>query len=220
MGDNTVNNTLNNAMDNAESEIALKVTDLYRRQGHFELKDISFTLEKGYIMGLVGRMGSGKSTLLKCILNPGLIKSGSVSYEGKAGFIMEDAPFLPEATLKENMKLYGKLYRGYDEAEFSDRLKRVGLGDHKVYGLLSKGEKVRFQFAFAMGHHPGLLLLDEPTSGLDVSFRREFLYMLQETIEQNMTGIIIATHIVEDLDRVADYIGTMEDGRMTGFEMK
>ena len=71
-----------------------------------------------------------------------------------------------------------------------------------------------------MGHHPGLLLLDEPTSGLDVSFRREFLYMLQETVEQNMTSIIIATHIVEDLDRVADYIGTMENGRMTGFDAK
>ena len=140
MSENGTKNISNKVLNSAESEIALKVTDLCRRQGRFELKDISFALEKGYIMGLVGRMGSGKSTLLKCILNPALIKSGSVSYEGKAGFIMEDAPFLPEATLKENMKLYGKLYMDYDEAEFSDRLKGVGLGDHKVYGLLSKGE--------------------------------------------------------------------------------
>ena len=95
MSENGTKNISNKVLNSAESEIALKVTDLCRRQGRFELKDISFALEKGYIMGLVGRMGSGKSTLLKCILNPALIKSGSVSYEGKAGFIMEDAPFLP-----------------------------------------------------------------------------------------------------------------------------
>lgn len=84
-------------------ESALMVRGLCRQQGKFELRDISFTLPRGYIMGLVGRMGSGKTTLLKSILNPSLIKSGSVEYEGQAGFIMEDAPFFAEATLKENM---------------------------------------------------------------------------------------------------------------------
>lgn len=75
-------------------ENALMVRNLCRKQGKFKLHDISFTLPKGYIMGLVGRMGSGKTTLLKSILNPSLIGSGSVEYEGQAGFIMEDAPFL------------------------------------------------------------------------------------------------------------------------------
>lgn len=88
------------------------------------------------------------------------------------------------------MDVFKNLYKNYDEKEFYERLKRVGLEDHKVYGLLSKGEKVRFQFAFAMGHHPRLLLLDEPTSGLDVTFRREFLYMLQEAVEKQMISVI------------------------------
>lgn len=196
-------------------ESALMVRGLCRQQGKFELRDISFTLPRGYIMGLVGRMGSGKTTLLKSILNPSLIKSGSVEYEGQAGFIMEDAPFFAEATLKENMDVFKNLYKNYDEKEFYERLKRVGLEDHKVYGLLSKGEKVRFQFAFAMGHHPRLLLLDEPTSGLDVTFRREFLYMLQEAVEKQMISVIFSTHLTDELERIADFIGVMDNGTLT-----
>lgn len=196
-------------------ESALMVRGLCRQQGKFELRDISFTLPRGYIMGLVGRMGSGKTTLLKSILNPSLIKSGSVEYEGQAGFIMEDAPFFAEATLKENMEVFKNLYKNYDEKEFYERLKRVGLEDHKVYGLLSKGEKVRFQFAFAMGHHPRLLLLDEPTSGLDVTFRREFLYMLQEAVEKQMISVVFSTHLTDELERIADFIGIMDNGTLT-----
>lgn len=196
-------------------ESALMVRGLCRQQGKFELRDISFTLPRGYIMGLVGRMGSGKTTLLKSILNPSLIKSGSVEYEGQAGFIMEDAPFFAEATLKENMDVFKNLYKNYDEKEFYERLKRVGLEDHKVYGLLSKGEKVRFQFAFAMGHHPRLLLLDEPTSGLDVTFRREFLYMLQEAVEKQMISVIFSTHLTDELKCIADFIGIMDNGTLT-----
>ena len=196
-------------------ESALMVRGVCRQQGKFELRDISFTLPRGYIMGLVGRMGSGKTTLLKSILNPSLIKSGSVEYEGQAGFIMEDAPFFAEATLKENMDVFKNLYRNYDEKEFYERLKRVELDDHKVYGLLSKGEKVRFQFAFAMGHHPRLLLLDEPTSGLDVTFRREFLYMLQEAVEKQMISVIFSTHLTDELERIADFIGIMDNGTLT-----
>ena len=196
-------------------ESALMVRGLCRQQGKFELRDISFTLPRGYIMGLVGRMGSGKTTLLKSILNPSLIKSGSVEYEGQAGFIMEDAPFFIEATLKENMELFKNLYIDYDEKEFYDRLRSVGLEEHKVYGLLSKGEKVRFQFAFAMGHHPRLLLLDEPTSGLDVTFRREFLYMLQEAVEKQMISVVFSTHLTDELERIADFIGVMDNGTLT-----
>lgn len=196
-------------------ESALMVRNLCRKQGKFKLHDISFTLPKGYIMGLVGRMGAGKTTLLESILNPSLIGSGSVEYEGQAGFIMEDAPFFAEATLKENMDVFKNLYKNYDEKEFYVRLKRVGLEDHKVYGLLSKGEKVRFQFAFAMGHYPGLLLLDEPTSGLDVTFRREFLYMLQEAVEKQMISVIFSTHLTDELERIADFIGVMDNGTLT-----
>ncbi len=195
-------------------ENALIVDGLCAKQGKFELHDISFTLPKGYIMGLVGRMGSGKTTLLKNILNPALIKSGSVKYDAQAGFIMEDAPFFIEATLKENMEVFKNLYKNYDEREFYDRLRSVGLEEHKVYGLLSKGEKVRFQFAFAMGHHPGLLLLDEPTSGLDVSFRREFLYMIQEAVEKQLVSVIFSTHLTDELERIADFIGVMENGTL------
>lgn len=201
--------------ENNQEKNALEVKNLCRKQGKFKLHDISFTLPRGYIMGIVGRMGSGKTTLLKSILNPGLTDSGSVLYDKQAGFIMEDAPFIEGATLRENMELFKNLYNNYDEEEFYTRIKSVGLGDHKVYGLLSKGEKVRFQFAFAMGHHPELLLLDEPTSGLDVAFRREFLYMLQEAVEKEMVSVIISTHLTGELERIADFIGVMDNGTLS-----
>lgn len=201
--------------ENNQEKNALEVKNLCRKQGKFKLHDISFTLPRGYIMGIVGRMGSGKTTLLKSILNPGLTDSGSVLYDKQAGFIMEDAPFIDGATLRENMELFKNLYNNYDEEEFYTRIKSVGLGDHKVYGLLSKGEKVRFQFAFAMGHHPELLLLDEPTSGLDVAFRREFLYMLQEAVEKEMVSVIISTHLTGELERIADFIGVMDNGTLS-----
>ena len=201
--------------ENNQEKNALEVKNLCRKQGKFKLHDISFTLPRGYIMGIVGRMGSGKTTLLKSILNPGLTDSGSVLYDKQAGFIMEDAPFIEGATLRENMELFKNLYNNYDEEEFYTSIKSVGLGDHKVYGLLSKGEKVRFQFAFAMGHHPELLLLDEPTSGLDVAFRREFLYMLQEAVEKEMVSVIISTHLTGELERIADFIGVMDNGTLS-----
>ena len=193
--------------ENNQEKNALEVKNLCRKQGKFKLHDISFTLPRGYIMGIVGRMGSGKTTLLKSILNPGLMDSGSVLYDKQAGFIMEDAPFIEGATLRENMELFKNLYNNYDEEEFYTRLKSVGLGDHKVYGLLSKGDKVR--------HHPELLLLDEPTSGLDVAFRREFLYMLQEAVEKEMVSVIISTHLTGELERIADFIGVMDDGTLS-----
>ena len=178
-------------------------------------RPLDFTMERGEKVVLFGANGIGKTTLLKSILNPGLTDSGSVLYDKQAGFIMEDAPFIEGATLRENMELFKNLYNNYDEEEFYTRIKSVGLGAHKVYGLLSKGEKVRSQFAFAMGHHPELLLLDEPTSGLDVAFRREFLYMLQEAVEKEMVSVIISTHLTGELERIADFIGVMDNGTLS-----
>lgn len=199
----------------------LTVKGLNRRVGNFYLKDISFSMEKGYIMGLVGKMGAGKTSLLECLINPDQAGSGSfVAYDGHAGCVMEHMPFLYDATLKENAMLFGRLYEEYSQERFQTWLERVGLGLDKYYGNLSKGEKVKFQFAVAMAHKPSLLILDEPTAGLDAAFRSEFLYMIQEAVEKEMVSVIISTHLTDDLEKVADYIGYMEEGRLFFCENK
>lgn len=205
-----------------EEKLAVNVQHYFKKVGKFQLYDITFSLKEGYIMGLVGRMGSGKSTLLRCLIQgeiPGKAgNKGSIEIVGGVGAVTEEMPFLIDATLKENAELYGSLYPDYDMELFQDYLRKIGLGSHLVYGLLSKGEKMKFQLAFAMSHQPKVLILDEPTAGLDASFRGEFLRMIQEYVEVNMASVIISTHMIEDLNKVADYIGYMENGELVKME--
>lgn len=194
-------------------ETALEVDIDRKNIGRFQLRDIHFVLKKGYILGVTGRMGAGKTSLMKYILNPGKPgKQNRIWYGGNAGAIMEGMPFLETASLNENAGIYGILYEDYSEELFREYLQRVDLGGHMIYGHLSKGEKIKFQYAFAMSHNPTLLILDEPDSGLDVTFRREFWYLLQEAVEKKMISVIISSHHTEELEKIADYIGYMEDG--------
>lgn len=195
------------------SEYAVMVKNLNKKRGKFRLTDINFSLEKGYIMGLVGRMGAGKTTLMNCLINKRGVGT-SVNVDGDIGVIMEDMPFLNMCSLDENARIFGGLSERYSEELYKEYLKRVGLSGGQVYNKLSKGEKIKFQLAFAMSMQPSLLILDEPTSGLDVVFRKSFLYMIQEMVAEKMVSVIISTHLTEDLDKVADYIGYIDGGRL------
>lgn len=98
--------------------------------------------------------------------------------------------------------------------EFHQYLKKFELRAGTVYAELSKGMRMKFQLAFALAHKPKLLLMDEATGDLDVVFQKEFFYLLQEAVEQNMVSVIIATHVTEDLDKIADYVACVEEGSL------
>lgn len=209
----------------------LVVEQVNKRYKDFSLKDISFTLPGGYILGLIGKNGAGKTTLMNCLIGSVDYK-GRISVEGatntlhkrsateKIGFIVEDAPFFKKETLGKNGELLGALYEDWDEKKFYAYLSRLELHYDMVYGELSKGMETKFQLAFALAHSPRLLILDEPTGGLDPVFRRSFLKILQDMVNEEMLSVIISTHLTTDLDKVADYVMLLDEGEIVFYEDK
>ena len=216
---------------------ALKVQGLTKSffqfgKGKFSVEDISFTLERGYMLGLIGRNGAGKSTLLRLILQSLPRKRGTMEIAGYdvathateakklVGYVGEDFYFLPKESLRENGRVLGLFYPEFSMDRYLELLARFEVGAEKLAGQLSKGETTKAQLAFALAHKPELLLLDEPTGGLDPVVRRDFLYVLQSELVDERMCIIFSTHITEDLDKVADYVAMMEKGRLLFYETK
>lgn len=210
----------------------LEVKGLTKKYFSFALRDVSFSLEPGYILGLTGRNGAGKTTLIKQLIHPETATCGSVIINGidakkeplrakqEIGVLMEEQPFLTDMSLELNGTLLGAFYERFDLEKFHDYLRKFELSREASYRELSRGMRMKFQLAFALAHSPKLLLMDEATGGLDVVFRREFYYLLQEAVEKELVSVIISTHVTEDLDKVADYVAFIDGGRMKFYESK
>lgn len=205
----------------------IELTNVSKKLGDFWLKDITFSIPKGYIMGLIGANGAGKTTLLHLIM--GLYKptKGSVKVNGREssieeiavgneiGYVLnEEGLFTENLTLLQNGELYGKYYENYDRALLQTYCERFELSFDKKLKEHSKGEKLKFQFAFALAHKPSLLILDEPTASFDPEFREEFVKVLMEFMEDEEHGIVLATHLTRDLERLADYITFLDHGEL------
>ena len=204
----------------------LQISNLSKSLGKFTLKDISLELPDGYIMGLIGPNGSGKTTLLHLILglyhpNTGTVLIDGLDYENheqaikeRLGCVLQESLFNDSMSLLENAEHYGKYYKQYDREILREYLERFKLEPSKLHNKLSKGEELKFQFAFALSHQPKLLILDEPTANFDPEFREEFLSILKDYIADGTKSIILATHLTEDLDQFADYIAYLNHGNL------
>lgn len=197
----------------------------------FCLSDLSFSLERGYILGLIGRNGSGKTTLIRSILQMNSYK-GHMEVAGysmqketmkakkKIAYVGDDLRFLNQESLKQCGRIYGAFYENYHEERFLELLDRLEIGSRLMGNALSKGQTYRAQLAFALSHEAELLLMDEPTGGLDPVARQVFLRILQEELENEKMGILFSTHVTEDLDKVADYVMLLEKGNMVFWKTK
>lgn len=204
--------------------IALR--NLTKSWENFTLQDISAQLPAGYIIGLIGPNGSGKTTLLSLLLGLYRPTAGELTVDGKSyekeerqlhdeiGFVLQERFYDNAYTLRENADMYGSYYSLYEKEEFLSYCERFGLEVTRRYQKLSKGEELKFQFAFALSHHPKWLFLDEPTGNFDPEFRSEFLHLLKEFVSDEAHGVVLATHLTEDLDRLADYILYLERGKL------
>ncbi len=207
----------------------LEIKDLCKKYEKFELKNVSFTMEKGYIMGYIGRNGAGKTTTLKTMLNLVHADSGSVSVFGtsneyeikqKIGFMFGGISYYPKKRLRTITSVTKQFYDGWDDNIYQDYLRRFKLDDNKRVDELSDGMKVKYALALALSHNAKLLILDEPTSGLDPVSRDDLLELFQELIEDGQRSILFSTHITSDLEKCADYITYIKDGQIIASTVK
>jgi len=215
-----------------ETSGILEVRGLCKQYPDFQLADVSFTLPRGYIMGLIGPNGAGKTTTLKLILGALRRDAGSIRAFGldpveagvevrsRIGFVHDEPRFYRSLTLTQNAALVARLYPSWNDDTFRRLSTAFELSLDKRFGQLSHGNKTKFALALALSHRAELVVLDEPTSGLDPVFRRDLLDTLTELLQDERTSILFSTHITSDLERIADYITLIQNGRIVFSEAK
>ncbi len=210
----------------------IEIKDLCKSYKDFSLKNVSITLQPGYIMGFIGPNGAGKSTTIKLIMN--LIKrdSGTISVLGmnnilhekeiksRIGFVYDENYYYEDLTISEVKRIMAPFYMSWDNNAFEKYISRFSLPSDKKIKELSKGMKMKFSLAMALSHKAELILMDEPTTGLDPVFRSELLDILLEIIQDENVSIFFSTHITTDLEKVADYITFINKGQIVFSESK
>lgn len=204
----------------------LSVQKLCKSYRNFSLKEVSFSLESGYIMGFIGANGAGKTTTLKSMLGLLHKDSGSIRILGKdfaknelelkqhIGYAFGGIDYYAKTRIKHITDVYRRFYSNWDQSLYETYMKRFALDENKRPSELSHGMRVKYSLALALSHHAKLLLLDEPTSGLDPIARDNLLELFRELIESGERSILFSTHITSDLEKCADFITYIENGRI------
>lgn len=208
-------------------EATIKVKNLNKKYEGFELKNISFEIPEGSIVGLIGENGAGKTTTIKSILN--IIKSeGEIQVFGKdikqnekeikskLGVVLDDSFLSEYLTPKKINSIMKDFYNTWDKKLFEKYIKIFKLPENKMIKDFSSGMKMKLKIATAISHKPQILILDEPTSGLDPIVRNEILDIFRQFIAEDETrSILISTHITTDLEHISDYIMFIKNGEIT-----
>ncbi|THF81680.1 ABC transporter ATP-binding protein [Cohnella fermenti] len=223
---------MNERVDGRRGEFAIEIRSLTKRFSRFALEDVTLNVKQGYITGLVGANGAGKSTLIKAMLGMSVPLAGEVRLFGeplagkedalkeRIGYVADDSHFYEHLSIGAMKSVYAPFYRKWDERLFRRYLERFELSPKATIRSLSKGMKMKLALAFALSHQAELLIMDEPTAGLDPVFRRELLDILAELMLDERQTILFSTHITTDLDRIADYIAFLHQGKLAFHESK
>lgn len=215
-----------------ENNYILKVKNLCKTYKDFSLDNISFSLEKGYVMGFIGTNGAGKSSTIKLIMNMIKRDNGIIEVFGKdnleheveikdrVGFVYDENIYFEDFTIEAMKNLICPFYSKWDDKQFYKYIKEFDLDPKKKIKKLSKGMKTKFSLATALSHNAELIIMDEPTAGLDPVFRRELLEILHYIMEDENKGVFFSTHITGDLDKIADYITFINNGKIVFSESK
>lgn len=203
----------------------LEVDGVTKHYEGFTLDNVSFSLPAGSIMGLIGENGAGKTTTIKAILN--LISSeGSVMICGldhiknekevknKVGAVLDDCNFYPALKPENISKILGSIHPQWDDDLFRKYLKDFRVPENKIIKEMSRGTQVKLNIAAALSHKPNLLILDESTSGLDPVSRDEILDIFLDFVQDENHSILVSSHITSDLEKVADYITYIHNGKV------
>lgn len=210
-------------------EILLAFEQVTGTKGKFRLQNISFALPAGYIMGLMGVNGAGKTTLMNYIMNEKSAYTGTIKIAGQdmkqddgklkniIGLVSEENRFLNERTAAQNVEILSGFYEDFDKEIFRSAMETMGVSGNLTYGKMSRGERLKFQMAFAMAHHARLYLLDEVTVGMDPVFRMDFFRLLQRIIRDGQCSVLMTSHIESEMEQKTDYVGILEQGNLVHF---
>ena len=210
----------------------LEVSGINKSYDDFSLKDISFYLPEGCITGFVGINGAGKTTTLRSILGLTNNVSGKINFFGmdikgneseikdRIGIVLDDGCFYDELTISEMKSIIAPAYKNWCEQDFIDYLERFELNPKQKINTLSKGMRMKYALALSLSHKAELLIMDEPTSGLDPLVRGQLLKILTEYMENGGKGVFFSTHITSDLDKIADMLIMIDNGRIVFREEK
>lgn len=204
----------------------LNVCEVTKKFENFNLNNVSFNIQENCITGFLGKNGAGKTTLIKILL--GLLKtdSGEVTFfsnkygkdnssiKNKIGVVLDDGFFYDNLSLDEMKDLIASSYSHWNEEKYQEYLKKFRLNPKQSISTLSKGMKLKYSLALALSHGADLLIMDEPTSGLDPEIRKELMDIISEFVQEEGRSAFFSTHITSDLERCADEIIIIDNGRI------
>lgn len=213
---------------------ALKLENVCKtyEMSDFVLDNVSFAVPMGSVMGFVGENGAGKTTTIGCILNTLSRNSGSIQLFGKEmqdkdtelrneiGVVYNGDNFPKYLTARQLSNIMEGIFSKWDDALFQKYLHTFHLNEKQKIGKYSKGMTMKLAIAVALSHHPKLLILDEATSGLDPIMRDEMLDVFLEFVGSDDHSILLSSHITSDLEKIADYITFIHQGRIILTESK
>ena len=204
----------------------LEMKNVTKSFGGFRaLEDISLTVPKGAVYGLVGPNGAGKSTAIRCALGVYRPDSGSVTFDDQPVYenpevkvriasIPDEVFYYPSASLEDMRKFYKGVYPNFDDKLF-DRLYEVfQLPKHGQIRRFSKGMQKQAAFHLSICTRPDMLILDEPVDGLDPVMRRQVWSLILSEVAQRETTVLISSHNLRELEDICDHVGIMDHGKM------
>jgi ABC-2 type transport system ATP-binding protein len=204
----------------------LSVKNLCKNYPAFQLKNVTFSVEQGTIMGFIGRNGAGKSTTLKSILNMVHPNSGEVALFGREfatneayikqhiGVVLGGIDFYPKKKVKTITAVTKRFYPEWDEGKYQHYCQLFELDGEKRVDQLSSGMRVKYMIALALSHGATLLILDEPTSGLDPVSRDDLMELFRKIVASGERSILFSTHITSDLEKCATHITFIKEGEI------
>lgn len=207
-------------------ENIVEVRNLTKQFNGFALDDLSFDIKKGFITGFIGANGAGKTTTIRCLMDLIRAEQGEIRVFGEShvkhtaeikdriGFVYDADLYYEDLTIERNKRILAPFYSKWDDELFYRYLRKFQLNKAKRVKHLSKGMRMKFALAMALSHHPDFIIMDEPTAGLDPIVRRELLDMMQDLIQDEEKAIFFSTHITTDLEKIADFIIFIHDGRI------
>src|SRR5918992_4029142 len=213
--------------DNTLDDNAIETRDLGRKFGKFEaVKDVSLRVPRGTVFGLLGVNGAGKSTIIKMIMGHLRPTTGEIRVLGRAlgedllgirrrvAYVSENRYLYEWMTVEESVRFTRAFHESWDDKKASDLLKRFSLPPEKKVRQLSRGNRARLCLLLALSFNPELIILDEPTSGLDPIVRRDFIENIVAEIAEEGKTVLFSSHIVDEVERVADYVGIINEGEL------